>query len=104
MGLKSYLYRILCWYFLPTKILDSLNRRKGYCKKCGKCCIMFGFKCIFLKDNRCRIYRFRPFFLCRLPPLSLTKEDIDRFKQIGCSYDLLDNKEKWRRLKYEDHN
>ena len=60
----------------------------GFCTKCGKCCVLIlELKCPFLKkDNTGGVYRFRPFFLCRLPPLNLSKPEVERFKKYNCGY------------------
>jgi Fe-S-cluster containining protein len=76
---------------MPSKIVDSIKRRKGKCKQCGKCCWngigKFGFWCPFLNKNtgKCRIYKFRP-FTCQLAPLDILEEEVERFKKLGCGY------------------
>lgn len=92
MALKHYIKRVYYWLFYREKILESLRTRKGECNQCGKCCIVFGnVKCLFLsKDNKCSIYRFRPFILCRLPPLNIFPEQVERFKKYGCGYHWTD--------------
>ena len=48
---------------------------------------MFREKFIFLdKRNRCKIYRFRPTILCKLPPLNLTRGEILKHKEIDCGF------------------
>jgi len=87
MPLVDYLKRIWLYFFNRKIILNSLKTRKGKCKQCGKCCYIFGIKCPFLsKDNKCKIYKFRPFFLCRLPPLNISKGEIEKHKKLNCGY------------------
>lgn len=87
MPLKDYLNRIWVYHTNTDKILDSYKSRKGKCNQCGRCCVVFGKKCIFLdKNNRCKIYRFRPTILCKLPPLNLTKGEIQKHKEIECGF------------------
>lgn len=87
MPLKDYLKRIWTWQAHREKIIASLNSRKGQCKQCGKCCNFFGMKCPFLsKDNRCKIYRFRPKLLCKIPPLNTEKGNYEKHKCLNCRY------------------
>jgi Fe-S-cluster containining protein len=87
MPLSDYLKRVWLWQTKRKAILKSLKERKGECKKCGKCCRLFGLRCIFLdKNNQCRIYRFRPFLLCRIPPLNIFKGEIKKHRELNCGY------------------
>jgi len=87
MPFTDYIKRIFVYVFQRKRIEESIRTRKGRCKQCGKCCRIFGIRCPFLsKDNRCRIYRFRPKILCKLPPLNLYKGEIEKHKEINCGY------------------
>jgi hypothetical protein len=87
MPITDYLKRIWLWYFDTDKILESYKSRKGECKKCGKCCNFFRIKCPFLNKNKtCRIYKFRPTLLCKLPPLNIFKGEIEKHKKINCGF------------------
>ena len=78
------------WYFQrggKDIMLKSFYRRKGKCKMCGKCCNFWGYKCPFLnKENKCRIYKWRPFVLCNLVPLNIDKENWKKHKKLNCGY------------------
>ncbi len=54
------------------------------CKKCGKCCIVFGmFRCPFMnRNNLCIIYKFRPFF-CRLS-INNSQRVINKHRRLSC--------------------
>jgi hypothetical protein len=89
MSLINYLKRVYYWYFNREVILESLRKRKGKCKQCGKGCYIFGIRCPFLtKENKCRIHnsKFRPFLLCQITPLNITKEDREVNKKFNCGY------------------
>ena len=87
MPLKDYIKKIWTWYYDADKILTSLRTREGKCKQCGKCCVIFGRKCLFLdKNNRCKIYRFRPTLLCKIPPINLTIGETKKHKDIDCGF------------------
>ena len=50
-----------------SECLLSIDKsRVGECKQCGRCC-QLGSKCIFFKNNKCLIYKFRP-LQCRKSP------------------------------------
>ena len=57
-GVRRYFLR----KFNKNYVKNKLAKRKGKCKKCGKCCK----GCIYLnkKTKRCKIYKHRPKFLC----------------------------------------
>lgn len=83
----DYLKRIWVCYFNTDRILNSIKTRKGKCKKCGKCCNIYGIKCPFLnKENKCSIYKFRPTLLCKIGPLNLTKGEIKKHEEIDCGF------------------
>jgi len=87
MPLLDYLKSVYIWIFKRKVIRESLRRRKGECKQCGKCCNFFGVKCPFLtRNNRCMIYKHRPKILCALPPLGVSKGNIKKHKELNCGY------------------
>ena len=94
MPLLDYLKSVYVWIFKRKLIRESLARRKGECKQCGKCCVIMGVKCPFLsKDNLCGIYGFRPKILCALPPLNLSKGNIKKHRELNCGYYWDDEKQ-----------
>lgn len=94
MPVLDYLYRKYLWHFDTKVVLRSLQSRKGKCKRCGKCCTGIIFKkCIFLnKDNVCRIERFKPLLLCKIPPLNITKGERKKHEEVSCGFYWDDNK------------
>ena len=87
MPLADYLKRVWVWHTNRKAINKSLKERKGKCKQCGKCCVILGFKCPFLsKDNKCKIYKYRPLLLCKIPPLNLFKGEREKHKKIDCGF------------------
>lgn len=87
MPLLDYIKRIWTWNFHTDLILNSMKTRKGSCKMCGKCCTMFGRKCIFLDHlDQCSIYRFRPTLLCKVGPLNLTPGEIKKHEDLDCGF------------------
>lgn len=77
------------FYFRPGIVKNSVRRRKGECKACGKCCSdllnIKNLKCPFLKGGVCRIYKWRKHipilraFCCYLP----VEECKTRVKECG---------------------
>lgn len=47
-------------------LLPIDKNRIGCCQNCGRCCHL-GMKCLFFRNNKCSIYRFRP-LQCRKSP------------------------------------
>lgn len=70
--------------FNRREIERKLKKRRGKCKKCGKCCE----NCFFLnkKTKLCRIYGFRPGFICyKYFPLDERDQRIWKVKSV-CGY------------------
>ncbi|MFH0965093.1 MAG: hypothetical protein V2A58_13925 [Planctomycetota bacterium] len=51
----------------PGKVRAALERRRGQCRRCARCCSIL-FRCPFLAGNTCLIYEKR-FEQCRMYPI-----------------------------------
>lgn len=58
-------FKIKLQQFLEC-LLPIDKSRVGECKQCGRCCKLV-MKCIFFRNNKCLIYKFRP-LQCRKSP------------------------------------
>jgi len=65
-------------------IKKKLVKRKGKCKKCGKCCI--GCKHLDKKTKLCKVYESRPWFCYKDFPLDNTDKWIWNVKNCGYSF------------------
>ncbi len=55
-NLKGEVRRIFINYLLKGYVTSRMEKRKGNCTQCGKCCSLV-FRCPFLdRENRCTIY------------------------------------------------
>lgn len=75
--------------FRHEEFSNRLELRKGKCKKCGKCCVIMKIGnidifCPFNRNKKCLIYKNRPYFFCKLPPVTL--EDYFCHKKYNCGY------------------
>ena len=73
MNFRGYYIKLL--QFLESLLPISKNRI-GECIQCGRCC-QLGSKCIFYRQNKCMIYRFRP-LQCRKSPRT------EKYLKNGC--------------------
>lgn len=68
-------YKIKIQQFLEC-LLPIDKSRIGECQNCGRCC-QLGSKCIFFRNNKCLIYKFRP-LQCRKSPRTV------KYLKKGC--------------------
>jgi len=61
----------------------KLKERKGYCKKCGRCCR--GCKHLDVKTNLCKIYAKRPWICYKEFPLDKLDQQIWGVEKV-CGY------------------
>ncbi len=69
-------YKIKIQQFLEC-LLPIDKSRIGECQNCGRCC-QLGMKCLFFRNNKCLIYKFRP-LQCRKSPRTV------KYLKQGCT-------------------
>lgn len=88
------LFRRIERYVLCRRFGDyverSIEKRRGSCRRCGKCCVYLFIRCRFLKYDEkgraiCPVYPLRP-KQCRAFPIN--QRDIDEISKWGvdCGY------------------
>jgi len=63
----------------------KLDKRKGNCKKCGKCC--FGCKYLDKKTNLCKTYKNRPFYCHKDFPIDNLDKKVFRTRNCGYTFE-----------------
>lgn len=71
-------------YFRPRYTIDSLLRRKGQCKSCGRCDTLNTPWCRYFKDNKCQVYERQPFF-CKIFPIDPKDKELSGVGE-ACGY------------------
>jgi len=83
LGPFDYIRRGILFLFNRAYFENKLAKRKGKCKKCGKCCE----GCMYLdkKTKLCKIYNKRPCFVCH-KDFPLDKVDLWLWNIKDCGY------------------
>ena len=85
LKLPNHLRRSVICIYDKEYINKKISKRKGECKKCGKCCR----GCIHLdkKSNLCKIYSNRPLLCHKNFPLDKLDQKIWNVKDCGYSFE-----------------
>lgn len=82
--------RTILYLLFPIYVRNSLGKRKGECKNCGKCC---GDCTCMDENNRCKIYNTRPEIFCLKEfPIDRLQLKLWGIKDCGYYWDKEENK------------
>jgi hypothetical protein len=74
--------RLIMQSLIPDYVNKKLKKRKGKCKKCGQCCR----GCKHLKNNKCPIYKKRPFYCYKEFPIDKFDQKVYDVKNCGYKF------------------